>query len=392
MSTADGGDLGAALIGLIGTRGPLSRAEAARLLQVSPARVTQATRPLLDSGVLTEAGTAQSDGGRPAILLDITTGRRRALGVKITPNHLTFSRVDLTGNAGRSISVDLAMSAPEALERIVDTIVAETRREPSELLGIGLALPGSLDARDGLVTSAVLGWHRVPLPAMLGQATGLPILVENDVNALAIAARLYDDHVTENFVLVTIGFGIGCAFTSGARIFRGVHGGAGELGHVLVVPDGEPCACGLRGCLETLIGDNALTKRAVRTGVLTSGARKDDLNAAARAGTAAALELFAWAGTQLGHALASLVHLLDPSLLVVSGEGVDVWEYWEPGFTKALREHLPRHRRDLRVEVRDWGEDTWVRGAAALVFASPFDRVGTASSRRQVRSLLREHA
>lgn len=390
MASRSAGDLSAALIGLIGTRGSMSRADAARLLGVSPARVTQATRTLLEAGVLTEVGTAPSIGGRPAIMLDITSGRRRALGVKITPNHLTFARVDLAGDPGPSTSVNLPMVAPDALERIVDAIANEVRGSAAELLGIGLALPGSLDASDGLVSSAVLGWHRVALPAMLTQATGLPVFVENDVNALAIAARLYDDRLAEDFALVTIGFGIGCAFTMGAQIYRGAHGGAGELGHILIDPGGDPCTCGLRGCLETLIGDDALTARAVRSGVLPAGAAKDQLNAAATSGDVRALELFTWAGEQLGNALASLVHLLDPSLLVISGEGVDVWEFWEQGFSRALRKHLPRFRRDLPIVIRDWGEDTWARGAAALVFASPFDRVGSSSSRRQVRAMLRE--
>ena len=136
------GDLSAALIGLIGARGPLSRAEAARLLKVSPARVTQATRTLVESGILTEIGTAPSDGGRPAILLDLTTDRRRALGVKITPNHLAFSRVDLAGNAEESTSVNLNTAAPDALERIVQVVGEEVRTGSGELLGIGLALPG----------------------------------------------------------------------------------------------------------------------------------------------------------------------------------------------------------------------------------------------------------
>ncbi len=225
---------------------------------------------------------------------------------------------------------------------------------------------------------------------MIMHATGLPVFVENDVNALAIAARLYDDGLTaDDRLLVTIGYGIGCALTLDGHVYRGAHGGAGELGHILVEPGGEACACGLRGCLETLIGDNALARRAVALGVLPEGGTKDDLNAVARAGHVVALELFDWAGQQLGNALASLIHVFDPEDVVVSGEGVDVWEFWEPGVTRSLRAHLPSDR-TVPVTVRNWGEDTWARGAASLVFASPFDRVGVSSSGRRVRQMLRE--
>lgn len=255
-----------------------------------------------------------------------------------------------------------------------------------------MALPGALDPRDGTVTSAVLDWSAVPLPTMLAQATGLPVFVDNDVNALAIAARLYDGRLPDDVLLVTIGYGIGCAMTIGGRVHRGARGGAGELGHVVVDPDGQACACGLRGCLETLIGDNALARRAVAAGIVPAGGTKDDLNAAARRGDPAASALFDAAGEELGRELASLVHVVDPELLVISGEGVDVWQYWKPGFTRALRAHLPRQRRDLRVVVRDWGEDTWTRGAASLVFASPFEQAGTSSPGRRVRKMMREGA
>jgi predicted NBD/HSP70 family sugar kinase len=383
-------DLAAALIGLIGTRGPLSRAEASRLLKVSPARITQATRPLVDAGVLAESGTIPSGGGRPAILLDITNGRRRALGGKVTPNHLAFARVDLAGMAGEACSIDLDMRASGAIDRIVDTLATQVRDGDEELLGIGLALPGSPD-RNGLVTSAILGWNRIPLATMIMHATGLPVFVENDVNALAIAAQLYDDGpAADDRLLVTIGYGIGCALTLDGHVYRGAHGSAGELGHIVVQPNGEPCDCGLTGCLETLIGDNALARRAAILGVVPEDGTKDDLNAVARAGHAGAADLFDWAGQQLGDTLASLVHVFDPEDVVISGEGVDVWEFWEPGFTRSLRAHLPSHRRDLRVTVRNWGEDTWARGAASLVFASPFDRVGVSSSGRRVRQMLRE--
>ena len=140
-------DLGAALIGLIGTRGPLSRADAARLLNVSPTRITRITKSLLATGLITETGTVPSDGGRPATMLALRIDRRHALGVKVTPNHLTYSRVDLAGQASPATSINLNTAAPDAPERIVRAIADAVGDTPSDLLGIGLALPGSLDKR-----------------------------------------------------------------------------------------------------------------------------------------------------------------------------------------------------------------------------------------------------
>lgn len=380
-------DLSAAIMGLIGTRGPLSRAEVARHLGVSPAAVTNLTKELLAEGLLTTLGTAPSGGGRPAVLLDIAHHRRRALGVKVTPNHLTLAEVDLAGQPGPAVSVDVDMRSPDALDRIADTVASHAADRREHLLGVGMAVPGVVDG--GLVTSPALGWRGVALAQLVRQRVGLPVMIDNDVNALAVAGRLYDrPGLGPDSLLVTIGYGIGAAIVSGDHLFRGARGGAGEFGHMCVDPDGEPCTCGLQGCLETLIGDDALARRARSAGVIGADGSKDDLNRAALAGEPGALELFAWAGRQLGTALASLVHILDPEQVHISGEGVDVWQFWEPSFTRTLRSHLPAHRRDIRVIVETWADDTWAHGAASLVFASPF------SSRRdnvnnEVRELLR---
>lgn len=348
-----------------------------------------ATRELLEAGVLVETGVEPSGGGRPGTLLGLSGGRRAALGVKVTPNHLTMARVDLDGTPEPSVSLDLDMRAPDAPEQI-SRAVAQQVESTGQLLGVGLAIPGFVESQDsGEVTSPILGWHRLPLGALVHERVGLPVLIDNDVNALAIAARLYEPgDVPDDALVVTIGYGIGCALVTDGEIYRGGRGGAGELGHVPVVPDGEVCECGLRGCLETLIGDNALARQAVAAGVLPAGGTKDELNAAAIAGDPGARDLFADAGVTLARALLTLVHVFDPDAVLISGEGVDVWRFWEPGFDAAWRANLPRHRLGLPVRTRPWGEDTWARGAAALVFASPFDRRTPGRQSRRVSAML----
>lgn len=380
-------DLSAAVMGLIGTRGPLSRAEIARALGVSPAAVTNLTKSLIDDGMLCTVGTAPSGGGRPKVLLDLTQARRLALGVKITPNHLTMAEVDLAGTPGPATSVDVDMRSADAVDVIAATIAKHTRGRLDHLLGVGLAVPGTVDR--GLVTAPALGWNSVPLAQIVHDRVGLPVIIDNDVNALAVAGRLYDpDGLGADSLLVTIGYGVGAAIVSGDHLFRGSRGGAGEIGHLCVAPDGEQCSCGLRGCLETLVGDDALARQARALGVIGPEGTKDDLNRAALAGDAAAAAVFDTAARELGTAIASLVHVLDPDSLHVSGEGVDVWQFWEHGFKQALRAHLPAHRRDLRVIVKPWADDTWAHGAASLVFATPFSSRSDHGS-SEVRELLR---
>ena len=367
-----GNDLSDAIIGLIGTRGPLSRASIARQLGVSPASITHLTRSLIEEGVLREAGTDASSGGRPATLLDLNDRRRYALGVKITPNHLAVTEVEMNKEQGPSTSLDLDMRSPDTLDQITQAVAQAARSHQDELMGVGLAIPGFSKPQDpDIVTAPILGWNQVDLGRLVRERTGLPVIIDNDVNALLLAHRLYSPQPTGDDLLITIGIGIGAAFTSQGQIIHGGRGGAGELGHTMITESDVPCSCGLSGCLEALIGDDGLVRQARKAGLLTATQGKDHLNALALSGNEAARSVFYHAALLLGRAAANLVHLLDPDTVTISGEGVDVWPLWEAGFSHGFRSRLPIHRRDIPVTVQPWSEDTWAYGAASLVFASP---------------------
>ncbi|AZR00946.1 ROK family transcriptional regulator [Trueperella pyogenes] len=365
-------DLSAALIGLIGTRGPMSRTDAARHLGVSPATVTNVTKPLLAQGTLIESGTQPSAGGRPSVLLDVVQQRRYALGVKLTPNHLTMAEVDINGAPSPGESVDLDMRSPGAFEQIAHIIGDRVRDRTGLLLGIGLALPGFSDPENpDIVTAPTLGWDAVDLGRLLRTTTGLPVIIDNDVNALAVADQLYGENHANNRLLVTIGYGIGAALTADGRVLRGAHGGAGEFGHSTARASGLQCTCGLYDCLETLISDNALVRRARESGSLEPHQGKRQLNDLAEAGHPGARALFHDAGISLGIAVANIVHLFDPETITISGEGVDMWHHWESGFLEGLHSRLPENRRSIPVDIHPWTDDTWAHGAASLVFALP---------------------
>ena len=365
-------DCGAAIIGLISTRGPMSRSDVAHQLGVSAATVTNVTKVLLAQGLLVESGTQPSTGGRPSVLLDVVQHRRYALGVKLTSNHMTMAEVDINGTPSPGTSIDLDVRAPDAFERITRAISAQVRDRTDLLLGIGLSIPGFSDPKSpDVVTAPTLGWNAINLGQMLRDATGLAVVIDNDVNALAVADRLYGDAPADESLLITIGYGIGAAITTGGRILRGTHGGAGELGHSTIQTTGIQCVCGLHDCLETLISDNALVRRARQNGSLEAHEGKDRLNRLAEAGHPAARALFHDAGTSLGIAVANFVHLFDPQTITISGEGVDMWHHWEAGFLGGLRARLPEDRRNIPIDVHPWTDDTWAHGAASLVFALP---------------------
>lgn len=392
-SITRGGDLlPAAILGLLGGRGSSSRADIARHLRVSPAAVTQATKGLIARGLVAELAAEPSRGGRPARLLGLVREAASAIGVKVTADHVATVRVTLDGLVENYATRPFDPWAPDALDRLGRLLADAVSAHEGALLGVGVGVPGSVDAQaSGVVTAPTLGWAELPVGAHLRAELGVPVLLDNDVNTLAAAERLYGvGQDAASYLVVTIGRGIGCGIVVDGAIYRGAHGGAGEIGHIPVA-DGPDCACGGVGCLEALIGENALVQRGREEGLIGPAQGIAELAGAAGSGVAGALEVFEAAGWLLGRALAGVVHTIDPDVLVIQGEGVTAWRYWQAPFETSFRRHLMPSRRSLRYQVNAWSEQQWTLGAASLVLAAPFDSSDTAGEQgRLVRARLQD--
>ncbi|MDF5752436.1 ROK family transcriptional regulator [Spongiactinospora sp. TRM90649] len=400
MAGTDRGDLTrTAILAVLGTVGPLSRTEVARRLDLSPATVTQLTKELIGHGLLEELDLTPSRGGRPAQRLGLVGGAGRAIGVKVTADHLVIVEVRLDGEVLGSWERPFDPTAPDALGDLGAAVEGTLREQSADgppLLGVGVGVPGNTDDQAvGTVNAPTLGWQAMPVGDRLRRRLGLPVLVENDVNALAAAERLYGTGRTHrDFLVVTIGRGIGAAIVSDGRIYRGARGGAGEFGHTPIDPAGPVCGCGTPGCLEALVGSAGLLAAARATEIaLPAGqdpqAAVEELRRAAASGDETARAIFAEAGEILGRAAAGLVNVVDPEVVVLLGEGIAAWPYWRAGFDATVRRHLLPGRRDIPIEVESWDDTSWAQGAAALVLATPFDEAGTAGEQgRLVRARL----
>ncbi|GLW06444.1 sugar kinase [Microtetraspora sp. NBRC 13810] len=402
MAGTDRGDLTrTAILTLLGTVGPLSRTEIARELDLSSALVTQVTRELIGHGMLEELDLKPSRGGRPAQRLGLVGTAGRALGVKVTAERLVIVDVRLDGEVLGSWERPFDPSAAGALDDLADAMAATVAAvdQTPPILGVGVGVPGGVDDQAvGTVNAPTLGWQAMPVGERLRRRLDLPVLVENDVNALAAAERLYGTGRTHrDFLVLTIGRGVGAAIVAEGRVYRGARGGAGEFGHVPVDPSGPRCGCGTAGCLEAFVGAAGLVAAARARGLLADRAAAAgdlpgavaELGRAAAAGDREALAVFAEAGAVLGRATAGLINVVDPEVVVVLGEGVAEWEFWRAEFDSAVRGRLLPGRRDIPIEVEGWDDTSWAQGAAALVLATPFDAAGAAGEQgRLVRARL----
>ncbi|UAC01980.1 ROK family transcriptional regulator [Dactylosporangium vinaceum] len=369
-----------AVLALLGGRGPTSRADIARELGLSPAAVSQIMRRLLEQGLVEEVAQAPSSGGRPGSLIGLVGSAGRALGVKVAADHLVVVNVRLDGQLLSSATMAFDATAPDALPRLAAALVPHTAPDPGlpPLLGVGVAVPGVVQRPDkGMVDADVLQWRQLPLGRHLRGVLGLPVVVENDVNALAVAEVLYGHgREVDDFLVLTIGRGIGLSIVADRTIYRGGRGGAGEFGHVPMEDDGPPCQCGRRGCLEASLGEPALERTARERGVLGPRQGFDALVAAADRGDDAACGVLAAAGRLLGRAVAGAANILDPDRIVIAGEGVAHWVHWDRAFRAEFARRQVRRGDGIALVVDTWDDSNWAQGAAALVLAAPFDLDG----------------
>lgn len=354
------------------SRGPVSRRQVAQLTGLSQSTITKAVKPMLAAGYLVEGREEAQGRGRPANPLRVNTERHYAVGVKLSPHEIVAVVANPRAEVVASARLALPGRSVEEVTAQIGSVVRGLLDSRAELAarveGLGLALGGLVDASGTLRYSPLLGWRDVPLASMLAAATGLYTVVENDVNALAVEEQLFGaGRGVSTFAVVTVGAGVGCGLVVHGELVHGSGGMAGEIGHIALDPEGELCACGNRGCLETIASDRAILAAIARDGgpFVTSVGEAALL---AREGDERARAAFARAGEALGRALAILANLVNPSRVVLSGEGVIASDLLMDHLVAALDRHTFANFAGIpEIVTRPLSDETWARGAAANV-------------------------
>jgi predicted NBD/HSP70 family sugar kinase len=304
------------------------------------------------------------------------------VGIKLRGDGLTTVVCDLDATIITSVDQYFALvgdpiAAMDAIEMEARRALTMAQVPFSKVLGIGVGLSGIIDSTAGICRySHLLRWSDVELAAPLRRRMGLPVWVENDVNALAVAEKWAGDALTANdFLTLSVGRGIGLGIVVNRSLYRGSQGASGEFGHMIVEPGGPKCECGRFGCLEALVGEGAIRRRvAERKGHDIS---RDELQTLIELGDAATVDVVENAGRKLGMAVANVVTLLNPELLVICGEGTSLGSTFLDPIVDAVREQtFANLGRNLNVRIQSWGDDAWAVGAATLVLRESFNLPG----------------
>jgi glucokinase-like ROK family protein len=320
------------------SRNGISRAEIARLMDISRAAVTGIVGGLLDQGLVREVSLRTQHSGRRPILLEINPDYGYVLGIDLGASHLDVILADFSARVIQEVraDVDISIGPNQCLAQIhlqASQMLQASGIEWEDIRAAGIGVPGPVISDAGAVRMPPLmpGWDQFPIRSHFESLWGCPVSVNNDAELGALGEWAYGAAQGEdNIAYIKVGTGIGAGLLFNGRIYRGETGAAGEIGHIVIKDQGLHCACGNRGCLETIAGGRAIARQAVRA--VQQGRRTklaeyrpvEDITArevakAAQQGDLVAQQIISEAGTYLGVAVVSLVNLINPALIVVGG-------------------------------------------------------------------------
>lgn len=366
-------------------RGRVSRADIARLTGLTRTTVSDIVGELMEDGLVAEVGIGPSAGGKPPILLSVVADSRHIIAIDLANSEFRGAVVNLRGEFRHRLELPVGdRDGDEALElvyRLVDELIALT---DSPILGIGIGSPGLMDARHGVVRKSVnLDWQDLPLGSLLEARYHLPVYIANDSQVAALAEmRFGSGKDATNLIVIKIGRGVGAGIVLNRQLYFGDNFGAGEIGHVVIDPGGEPCRCGNCGCLETLVSSRALVRRVREMArqdpsatVHRFAATLEEINTAVllevfHAGDESIARLIEQTGQYLGTSVASMTASLGIQRVVIAGSMARFGRaLTDPIKRQIAVRSLPVLATEIEIETSNLGNDIVILGAAALLLS-----------------------
>ncbi len=374
------------LLRLLRDDGPVSRAELGEAVHLSRAKLVDELERLTEMGLVETSGMAASRGGRRSAMVRLASSLR-FLGIDIGATSVDAAVTDgelrVLGQVSESVDV---RRGPDSVLAVVLELVGKLRAEglAVDIHGAGVGVPGPVSFRDGVPVAPPImpGWDQFPVRTVLSQHLRCPVLLDNDVNIMALGEMHAGlARSVEDLLFVKVGTGVGCGIVVHGAVYRGASGSAGDIGHIRVDDDGPVCSCGNVGCLEAYFSGAALARdateaaRAGRSEVLAERLGESgtltavDVAAAAGSGDQVAVELVRAGGARLGLALAGRVSFFNPAMVVIGGEVAAGLGHPLLAEIRGVvyRRSLPLATGNLPIVLSELGPQAGVVGAARLI-------------------------
>jgi N-acetylglucosamine repressor len=360
----------------------ISRAEIARITSLTRTTVSDIVADLLDAELVNEVGVGSSLVGKSPILLSLAEDSRYLIGLNLAYNRFSGAIVNLRGKFREIVSLPVSVQDHERSLAVVYEILDQLVKAAYQpIVGIGIGTPGLVDTREGIVVSAVnLDWKNFPLARLLRERYHLPVYILNDSQAAAIGEYTFGvDHKDDpNLIVINIQHGIGSGIIINGHLFQGDGGSAGEIGHMIVVPDGGSlCRCGNFGCLETVASAQAIINR-YKMHVYQAGDPQylnlpgafdlELIEKQFNSGDPIARKAVLEAGRYLGLVISNLVSSLNIHKIIIVGIMSPFGEPWLEAVREAMmHSSLSKPAQDTVIEIGELNGDGIILGASAIL-------------------------
>ena len=360
-------------------REPISRAEIARETDLQRSTISAIVEALTAEGLVEEVGEGESTGGRRPTMLRLRTKEAIAIGVAITPTRTTVATSDL---AGRIVEQKEFLTDPDPDKTLFEVIALVREfsvKNRGSIEAVGVSLPGLVDPSTGTaVYVPYFKWRDIPIAKAISAEVGLPVIIDNDANAVALAELWFgrpEVSDARDFILVLVAEGVGTGIIFDGQIYRGESGAAGEFGHMIIGNNAPvPCSCGNRDCWEAFSSERAAMARYVKLSRGENGAPFGfrELVDRALGGELHAKTALVETAYCLGVGISNLVVGFSPEAVVVGGEIARAWPLVQAALTKTIEHSVRRGLPSARILPSTLGEDPTLRGALSLVLAGKF--------------------
>ncbi len=378
------------VLNLIRDRGTITRTELIEITRLTATTISALVNVLIASKFVEEAGIGISSGGRRPMVLQFNYNARYLLGVDMGSTHITAVLMNMAGEILGTLTynMDVINHVDETLELIrsmIFQIITHKKIRMQDLLGVGLTVPAPLvnSVTGEFITYYMPAWRGV-LPALKLKPylNDLPIFVENDANAAAIAEKWWGcGSGTKNLAYIKLGTGIGSGLIIDNEIYRGFNGTAGEIGHTTIEADGRLCRCGNHGCMESYVGvpgimqdaRAGLSKDSTWSGNL-EGLSIQEVIREAKNGNQVCRQVIINAGRYLGIGIANLLNIVNPELVILGGELVAAGDSFMRAVEESVKERtIPFSSNLEKIIIGELGVDTVAIGAATIVLKKALD-------------------
>jgi len=352
---------------------PRTRAELAATTGLARSTIALRVEELMSLGLVSPVGDAQSTGGRPSSQFALNPSAKFVLAADIGATHATIAITNLSGViVGESMgAIDIADGPPVVLNWMIETglaLLSQLALSIDDVIAVGIGLPGPVEHSTGRPINPPImpGWDQFDVPGFVRERLEVPVLVDNDVNIMALGEQAFGQPQTDNLLFVKVATGIGAGVISAGRLMRGAQGIAGDIGHVQIARGaGVPCHCGNLGCLEALASGPAIAQALTDAGLDAGGSTAVvDL---VKHGNIQAIQAVRQAGRDLGEVLTACVSLMNPSVIAVGGSMAAVGDHLIAGVREIIyTRSMPLATSKLTIVQSTAGVNAAVLGAGIL--------------------------